>query len=204
MKNNKERVKLIGEKTMKNKINGIKYIIPIPIKIALSFLSILNVICMLIPSMYNGSHFKNSPQPLNFFTYIYCLKGAFYGYAIGLLTIALIFTFILCIWLNTHPIASLCLIAQFICTQIVFRVNSAGKAYYYIDNGHIIVIVVFCAIVLTFIISLIITSKMKIQKKTPVKKAEPSVADELLKYKNLLDAGAITQEEYEEKKQELL
>ena len=39
---------------------------------------------------------------------------------------------------------------------------------------------------------------MKIQKKTPVKKAEPSVADELLKYKNLLDAGAITQEEYEQ------
>lgn len=57
---------------------------------------------------------------------------------------------------------------------------------------------------MTFIISLIITSKMKIQKKTPVKKAEPSVADELLKYKNLLDAGAITQEEYEEKKKELL
>lgn len=70
MKSNKERVKLIGEKTMKNRINGIKYIIPIPIKIALSFLSILNVICMFIPSMYNGSHFKNPPQPLNFFTYI--------------------------------------------------------------------------------------------------------------------------------------
>ncbi len=31
-----------------------------------------------------------------------------------------------------------------------------------------------------------------------------SVADELLKYKQLLDTGAITQEEYDKKKQELL
>ena len=33
---------------------------------------------------------------------------------------------------------------------------------------------------------------------------EVSPADEILKYKNLLDAGAITQEEYEAKKQQLL
>ena len=33
---------------------------------------------------------------------------------------------------------------------------------------------------------------------------EMSPADEILKYKNLLDAGAITQEEYEAKKKQLL
>lgn len=31
-----------------------------------------------------------------------------------------------------------------------------------------------------------------------------SAADELMKYKNLLDSGAITQEEYESKKKQLL
>lgn len=31
-----------------------------------------------------------------------------------------------------------------------------------------------------------------------------SMADEILKYKNLLDVGAITQEEYDEKKRQLL
>lgn len=33
---------------------------------------------------------------------------------------------------------------------------------------------------------------------------EVSPADEILKYKNLLDAGAITQEEYDDKKRQLL
>ena len=32
----------------------------------------------------------------------------------------------------------------------------------------------------------------------------PSVADELLKFKQLLDAGVITQEEFDKKKKELL
>lgn len=31
-----------------------------------------------------------------------------------------------------------------------------------------------------------------------------SIADEILKFKNLLDIGAITQDEYEEKKKQLL
>ena len=34
--------------------------------------------------------------------------------------------------------------------------------------------------------------------------SEISAADEILKYKNLLDAGAITQEEYDTKKKQLL
>ena len=38
----------------------------------------------------------------------------------------------------------------------------------------------------------------------PLNKSDFSVADEILKYKNLLDMGAITQEEFDEKKSELL
>ncbi|MDL2287956.1 SHOCT domain-containing protein [Oscillospiraceae bacterium OttesenSCG-928-F05] len=34
--------------------------------------------------------------------------------------------------------------------------------------------------------------------------APPSTADEILKFKNLLDSGAITQEEYEKSKKRLL
>lgn len=45
----------------------------------------------------------------------------------------------------------------------------------------------------------------ELQKPTPVvTQAAPSAADEILKYKQLLDAGAINQEEYESKKKQLL
>ena len=43
-----------------------------------------------------------------------------------------------------------------------------------------------------------------LQNISTIKKQEYSVADELLKYKNLLDQGAITQNEFEEQKTKLL
>ena len=48
-------------------------------------------------------------------------------------------------------------------------------------------------------------TEIKNLKETPIENnATVSTADEILKYKNLLDAGAITQEEYEAKKKQLL
>mgnify|MGYP000205362915 FL=1 len=42
------------------------------------------------------------------------------------------------------------------------------------------------------------------EKKHEVFETAASAADEILKFKNLLDAGIITQEEFEKKKQQLL
>ena len=42
------------------------------------------------------------------------------------------------------------------------------------------------------------------KKETKEKKEKPSAADEIKKYKDLLDSGAITQEEFDKKKKELL
>lgn len=45
---------------------------------------------------------------------------------------------------------------------------------------------------------------LKKQKNTPTVVAATSTADELKKFKDLLDMGAITQEEFDAKKKELL
>ncbi len=44
----------------------------------------------------------------------------------------------------------------------------------------------------------------QVQNKTAAPAGQTSAADEILKYKNLLDMGAITQNEYDQKKRELL
>ena len=49
------------------------------------------------------------------------------------------------------------------------------------------------------------TEEIKAKQTQPsIVSAEVSAADELLKYKKLLDAGALTQEEYDAKKKQLL
>lgn len=174
-----------------------KYLCPFYMKILMTFFSAIEVISMFVSTLY-----RNDTQ-FNFFSYISTFNGAFIRYTMELLTISIIFIFIMAIWTNHLKTSAMLLLIEFICLQIVFNVGP-GKNCYFIYDGSIVVIGVFCAIVLSFIISYILTFIMKSKKLPSERKAKSDTADELLKYKRLLDEGAITQEEYEEKKKQLL
>lgn len=100
------------------------------------------------------------------------------------------------------PLASLLSLLAFIgsCGQIDYE-TWAGYRYQVGKLGAILVILSATSTVLSFVVKYAKLDDAPIKKSTV---GQTSKADEIKKYKELLDSGIITQEEFEAKKSELL
>jgi uncharacterized membrane protein len=106
-------------------------------------------------------------------------------------------------WISAISIVALLLVASFVSAS--FNVATISWIFRYFWQGYILFII---AAIVCYIIgnSMNPIKKVKKEKTAPVQVSiqQTSSADELKKYKELLDQGIITQEEFDAKKKQLL
>ena len=118
---------------------------------------------------------------------------------------------IVVIWKNRAKAALGCAFIYLI-DEIIYIVSLNKDRSYYVFTDPAAGFFLFTIFVITLLILCFVANKKTQQGERPVKapsiqnvqKQEASTAEELIKYKSLLDSGAITQEEYDIKKKQLL
>ncbi len=176
------------------------------------------MIALFIPGIYHS----NGHVDVNAYGNIYWNNGrtATYSFHEGnatatifptLLTFVAMVVGIIMIWLNKPKITMWCAVI-YIIDEIIYIVSVFKKDEFYLWTDPIAGFYIFSILTVALVVFCILALKKTKEGPRPQKvktvkldqSSVPSRADELLKYKDLLDKGILTQEEFDAKKKELL
>ena len=117
---------------------------------------------------------------------------------------------IICIWKN-KPQMALVFSGIYLIDEIIYIVSLSRKTEYYLPGYPEAGFYIFTALTVALIVFCFIAIRKTVEGVRPGKSrsvsqtvVSPSNADEIRKFRQLLDEGIITQEEYESKKKELM
>lgn len=182
--------------------------------LAMIIITIIEAVCMFIPGVIKVDAYHTDENQNIFFGFKGSGSGAakFLSWVVILLLIALFASLVsaflektrLSAWLPLASFISLLLLI-FVCNRLEWVTGSGWTVEENsVHAGSLFYVVIILAAILTVLSFVAKSAKLDDApaKKVPV--GQTSKADEIKKYKDLLDSGIITQEEFEAKKSELL